>query len=341
MTSDLVAYTHPSPDEWQQTLALVDRVATTEFVPTAMRGKPGAVLASILTGRELGIGPMQSLKHIRPVEGTPGLSAELMAGLVRSRGHKLRIITRAVDEAEVEGVRSDDPQHPLRVTWTLKDAERARLCRIGDDGKPIARSQNGKPMPWELHPDALLLARAISAVCRALFSDVLAGFAHTPEELEAGREQTETAWGEVEVDTETGEVSPGVGAVTMTPAPAPATTQGMPSLDQIKRLRSKDEATDLVRAHHGFAAYVSQAITEMHGVGPEVDWWPRASVRERREVLEYAVELADQQQHETSGVADPDGPPAGTATPDPTSPPAQTAPGKGDQAGGDDPQGGE
>ncbi len=334
MSSDLVTYTHPSPAEWQQTLALVDRVATTEFVPTAMRGKPGAVLASILTGRELGIGPMQSLKHIRPVEGTPGLSAELMAGLVRSRGHKLRIITRTVDEAEVEGVRSDDPQHPLRVTWTLKDAERARLCRIGDDGKPIARSQNGKPMPWELHPDALLLARAISAVCRALFSDVLAGFAHTPEELEAGREQTETAWREVEVevDTETGEVSPGVGAVTMTPAPAPATTQGMPSLDQIKRLRSKDEATDLVRAHHGFAAYVSQAITEMHGVGPEVDWWPRASVRERREVLEYAVELADQQHHETSAAGGP--PPAADSKPGPGKE-GEAFPGPGDPVGGD------
>jgi hypothetical protein len=301
--SDLVAYTPPSAAEWQQTMELVKAVAATEFVPVAMRGKPGAVLASVLTGRELGIGPMQAIKHVGIIEGKPGLSAELMAGLVRRAGHKLRIITRALDEAEVEGVRADDPRHPLRVRWTLKDAERAGLCRIGDNGHPIARSKSGQAMPWEKYPDALLLARAISALCRAMFSDVLAGFSYTPEEVASTDEATEATWGEVEVDMTTGEVADsdrldGEDAIPVQPA-----GPSVPTLEQVKRLRRPDDANTLIRqAGEEFGRLVERAVVDMHHPAAPRDWWVGASISQRRDVLEYAVELADQQHHEMSGV---------------------------------------
>ena len=305
MSNELAAYTPPSSAEWQQTNELVKAVAATEFVPVAMRGKPAAVLACVLTGRELGIGPMQSLKHIAIIEGKPGLSAELMAGLVRSRGHKLRIITRAADEAEVEGIRADDPEHPVRVVWTLAMAERAGLCKIAENGWPVARDRNGKPMPWEKYPDAVLLARAISALCRALFADVLAGFSYTPEEVAT---DTEATWGEVELaegarvlaedqihisESTLGafEASPGAGAVTTTPAPAPATTGIIPTLEQAREIRDIVAAKRMVNdAPSVFVGYVQDAIVALHQKDAK-EFWASGNLAQWQETLEYAVEL--------------------------------------------------
>jgi hypothetical protein len=340
MNRDLVAYTPPSSAEWQQINEMAKAVAATEFVPAAMRGKPAAVLACVLTGRELGIGPMQSLKHIAIIEGKPGLSAELMAGLVRSRGHKLRIITRTTTEAEVEGVRADDPQHPLRVRWTLKDAERAGLCTISDDGRPRARDRNNKPMPWEKYPDAVLLARAISALCRALFSDVTAGFSYTPEEIESTDGQTDAVWGEPEVDRTTGEVlgeGPIAGAVTPTPAPAMATSDRYLTLGDLKQIHSVRDAKQLIQmCSPQFQQLVPRAITAVFLTDPH-QWWDNAkNVDDWRQVLEYTVELADQHQHETVGAG-----PSPDPAPAPTSDPASgSARGRQNHAGSDD-QGGD
>ncbi len=334
MNAELVTYIPPTAAEWQQTNELVKAVAATEFVPVAMRGKPAAVLACVLTGRELGIGPMQSLKHVAIIEGKPGLSAELMAGLVRSRGHKLRIITRAQDEAEVEGVRADDPQHPLRVCWTLKDAERAGLCKIQQDGRPTARDRNNKPMPWEKYPDALLLARAISALCRALFADVLAGFSYTAEEIQSGNGQTDAVWGEVEVDTSTGEVlegSPGAGAgaVTTTPAPAPAASRFVPKLPDIELVRSVRDAKQLIQSSTpAFQALVPHAISALYHTDPHL-WWDQTSkVDAWKQVLEYTVELHEQQHHEKTSAAGTASPPRAPAA-DPQSDPEAASPAAG------------
>ena len=69
-------------DNWVEVLPAVGDLATqisgTEFVPVALRGKPAAIAAAILTGREVGIPPMQSLSGIHVVDGWPTLSSELM-----------------------------------------------------------------------------------------------------------------------------------------------------------------------------------------------------------------------------------------------------------------------
>lgn len=81
-------------DSWAnvvgQVAELARGIAGTDFVPDAMRGKPAAVTAAILTGRELGVGPMTALAHIHIVKGKPGQSAQLMRSLIFSAGHQLR-----------------------------------------------------------------------------------------------------------------------------------------------------------------------------------------------------------------------------------------------------------
>ena len=76
-----------APTAWQ----LANRVAGTEFVPAALKGKPEAVLACILAGHEAGISPMQSLSKIHVIQGRPAMAAELMRALVLQHGHEIWI----------------------------------------------------------------------------------------------------------------------------------------------------------------------------------------------------------------------------------------------------------
>ena len=46
---------------YRELWVVAERVANTEFVPKSLRGKPDQIFASMLSGREIGIGPMSSM----------------------------------------------------------------------------------------------------------------------------------------------------------------------------------------------------------------------------------------------------------------------------------------
>jgi hypothetical protein len=136
------------------------------LLPDAVK-KPEAALAIMLQGQELQIGPMYALSNVAIVNGKPVLSAELMAALVRRAGHKLRVIESTDERCTVEGIRRDDPGYKARETFTMADAKRAGLAGKG---------------PWRQYPRTMLRWRAISALCKFHFGEVLGG-AYVPEEL--------------------------------------------------------------------------------------------------------------------------------------------------------------
>lgn len=162
-------------DSWTEMLPAVGdlavKVAGTEFVPAALRGKPAAVAAAILTGREIGIPPMQSLSSIHVVDGRPTLSAELMRQLVFAAGHRIRYVETTSARCVVEGWRAGSESADASVTWSMDDAKRAGL-----DGKPN----------WRKHTRQMLIARATAELCRMVFPDVIGGLAYTTEELTDG-----------------------------------------------------------------------------------------------------------------------------------------------------------
>jgi hypothetical protein len=161
-------------------------VCRTELVPKALHGRPEAVLAVILYGDELGLGPMTSLKNMHVIDGKVGASPELMRGMVRRAGHKIEFVEGEYTDTKVTliGTRIERgvAETPLKVTWTVADAERADLLKVVG-GKAQARSSSGKALPWEAYTRAMLLARATSELCRANFSDVVGGLSYTPDEI--------------------------------------------------------------------------------------------------------------------------------------------------------------
>lgn len=156
------------PASWVAGWRLAKRISHTPFVPAALRGDPNSVLACILTGDELGLGPMQSLRMVHIIEGRPAASAELMRALVNRAGHRIDVVESRQDRVTLAGVRRDTGAQ-AKVTWTIGDAQRAKLT-----GNPA----------WAKYPRSMLLARATSELCRALFADVIGGL-YTPEETAA------------------------------------------------------------------------------------------------------------------------------------------------------------
>ena len=76
----------PSASEFEAAMAVARVVANTKFVPDDYRGNPDSVVAAIFTGRELGIGPMQSLRDIYMIDGRPVFSASLTLSQMRRGG---------------------------------------------------------------------------------------------------------------------------------------------------------------------------------------------------------------------------------------------------------------
>jgi hypothetical protein len=159
-------------DSWADVMPavgdLANKISQTNFVPKGLRGKPPEIAACILTGREVGIGPMQSLAKIHVIDGRPAMSSELMRSLVMAAGHEITYPTLSDDKVTAKGKRAGSDQW-TEVTWTMKDAQ-----RIGVAGRDT----------WKKYPRQMLSARATSELCRLLFPDALGGISYTVEELD-------------------------------------------------------------------------------------------------------------------------------------------------------------
>lgn len=106
-------------------MELAAALAKSDLVPRDFRNKPANVLVAIGLGRTLGLEPAAALSGLHVIEGRPIPSAKVQAALVRRAGHKLRIIETTGQVATVEIVRADDPEYPVKVSFTIEMAARA------------------------------------------------------------------------------------------------------------------------------------------------------------------------------------------------------------------------
>lgn len=153
------------PANFSELLTLSDMLASSGMVPKAYEGKPGAIVAAVQMGAEVGLSPMAALQNIAVINGRPSLWGDGMIAVARSHPDCEAIIeTTAKDEAgvgyaECKVKRRGQPEHVVR--FTVDDAKRAGLW--------------GKSGPWTQYPKRMLQMRARSWALRDVFADALRG----------------------------------------------------------------------------------------------------------------------------------------------------------------------
>ena len=153
--------------EAKQAHVVAQGLASTSFVPASLRGKPHDVMAAILTGQELGLQPMASLRSMDVIQGTPALRAHAMRGLVQSKGHEVVLVESTPDRCVMRGRRNGSSEWQ-EITWTF-----ARAAQLGLTGKD----------QWKKQPQTMLVARATGEICRLIAADALYAMPYAAEEL--------------------------------------------------------------------------------------------------------------------------------------------------------------
>jgi hypothetical protein len=150
------------PQTLDEAEKLSGTLAKSALLPDALRGKPGDVLVVLLTGRELGLGPMQSLRGISVIKGKPVMNADLIVGMVLRHPEiceYFRLVESSDKAAVYETKRKGSPA-PTKLPFTIEQARQAGLT--GKDN-------------WKNYPAAMLRARCSAALARAVYPDLCAG----------------------------------------------------------------------------------------------------------------------------------------------------------------------
>lgn len=158
--------------QWLQTadavFAVAERICDTTFVPTAYRKKPAEAAAAMLAGAELGFDPMASLRAFDNINGTPAPKAITQRAVVIGAGHEVETVEQTATRAVVRGRRKG------KTDWQTSTWDIARAKRL-PQFKTNANYQN--------NPEAMLVARATSEVCRWVAPDAIMGMPYSAEEI--------------------------------------------------------------------------------------------------------------------------------------------------------------
>ena len=155
------------------------------FFPKSVRSTEAA-LAIMLAGRELGLGPMESLRSVYIVDGQTTISSGLMAAMIWGAGHAYNIDESTDTSCQITFTRNNGQTYTHR--YTIEDAKTAQLL--------------GK-RNWQQYAKAMLFNRCISAGARAFMPDV-ARRMYTPEEM--GAPVTVSESGDIVIDVEAREI---------------------------------------------------------------------------------------------------------------------------------------
>lgn len=148
-------------------MALADTLLKTGFLPQAIR-TAGQALAIILTGKEMGIGPMQSLRSIGVINGRPVLAADLQLALFHRAGGTSKWLALTETEAKLWLKHPNGVEHT--ESFSMEDATRAKLPERGDT--------------YQKYPKAMLRSRAITAGLKSIGFEPVTGV-YDPDELGA------------------------------------------------------------------------------------------------------------------------------------------------------------
>jgi hypothetical protein len=157
------------PTSIESALSFCDTLIASRLLPQGVQTSEAA-FAILAMGRELGLSAMQSLRSIHVIKGKPAMSADLILALVK-RSPSCQFF-QLVESSDVRAVYTTqrEKEEPTTLEFTIEEAKQAGL--LANDN-------------WRKYPKAMLRARCIAALSRAVYPDVALGI-YTPDELTDG-----------------------------------------------------------------------------------------------------------------------------------------------------------
>jgi len=146
-----------------EVLSLAKEIVPSGFLPDHIK-TPAQAVAIILTGRELGMGPMRALRSLMMVKGKVVEAADSQLARFKTDGGRA-VFEKLTDAEAVLKLRHPNGDEHTE-TFTLEDARRAKL--LGNSN-------------WQNYPKAMLRSRVITAALKSVGWEGGAG-AYDPEE---------------------------------------------------------------------------------------------------------------------------------------------------------------
>lgn len=154
---------------------------------------PAKIFLAMETGAMLGLHPMAALAGIDVIEGRAAISPQMMTGLLRSHGFKIRFNKTgsiptgdfAITTTLIRPGDLDSPEDWFTSRWDIPRAIRAGLVESYlPDSKGVYVVKAGKDN-WRKYPESMAKWRTVGDVGREGGDDVLLGIGYTPEEMNA------------------------------------------------------------------------------------------------------------------------------------------------------------
>ncbi len=155
---------------------LGQKLSLTSFVPESFRKRPDEIAAAMLAGSEIGLSPMASLSAFDVIQGRAAARAITLRAVAQSQGHEIQMVESTTTRCRMRGRRKGTTEWQP-VDWTI---ERAK--QLG-----VTNKQN-----WKNQPQAMLVARATSELCRLIAADAILGISYSVEEIADGADNIET-----------------------------------------------------------------------------------------------------------------------------------------------------
>lgn len=134
-------------------------------VPKHCLGKPGKILATVMAGHELGVGPMASLRAFHVVEGKPTADYSFWVARLKQAGYRIEWLERGQEKVRLRLTAPDGSTHD--ETW--------------DKARAITAGLWNKSGPWKLYPQTMLSARCVTSAGRAFAAEIMFGCYETDE----------------------------------------------------------------------------------------------------------------------------------------------------------------
>jgi hypothetical protein len=167
------------------------------FVASGMFGrdvdKISKGITKIMAGQELGLAPFASMRAVHVIEGNATLSANTMAGMIKSSGrYDYTVVKKEVDGCVID-------------FYEVIKGKRTKIGTESFDAEEAKAAQLLNKQNWQKYPKAMMFARCISNGTRTYCPDVFSGMlVYTPDELNA---RVDVSGEVIDIDPTTGEVT--------------------------------------------------------------------------------------------------------------------------------------